>query len=225
MAKDDAALRKRQQIAKANRTMFLWVAGASALVGMAIVVSVFLSQKLFFNQKIIAIKQGTASTLAANIKALPRLQDNIRALDSNQALLDSRASEEDTALQTILDALPATANGSALGSSLQNVLLKYDGVTLESLTVEDGAGTEDVAVSSSATTGNTIPFTFVVSVNSSDTTKLLELLERIERSIRAIDIQNLSMEMSDKSIKMTVQASASYEPAKTIELQTKQEKP
>ena len=224
-AKDDVALRKRQQIAKANRTMFLWVAGASALVGMAVVVSISLSQKLLFNQRVISKKQTAASTLAANIKTFPELKNNIRALDSNQALLDSRAKEQDTALQAVLDALPATVNGTALGSSLQNVLLKQDGVTLESLSVDDGADGATSDTAAVAATGNTIPFTFVVSIDSSDTSKLLELLERLERSIRAIDIQSLSMEMSDKSIKMTVQASASYEPAQTIELQTKTEKP
>lgn len=225
MAKDDITLRKRQQIAKANRTMFLWVAGASVVVGMAAVVSIFLFQKLVFNQEVIGMKQSTANTLTANAKAFPELQNNIRALDSNQALLDSRASEDDTALQVILDALPSTANGTALGSSLQNVLLKYDGVKLESLTVQDGADASATAETSVASTGTTIPFTFVVSTESADTKKLLELLERIERSIRAIDIQNLSMEMGDKNITMTVQAVASYEPAKTIELKTEQKKP
>jgi len=50
MKPNDTALRKRTQISQANRTMFLWIAGASALVGFALVASIFLGQKLLFNE-------------------------------------------------------------------------------------------------------------------------------------------------------------------------------
>ncbi len=215
MAGEDVALRKRQQIAKANRTMFLWVAGVSVVVGIAAVLSIFLFQKLVFNQQIIMAKQTTASVLSKNIQAFPELANNIRALNSNQALLDSRVSEDDTALQSILDALPSTANGSALGASLQSVLLQVEGVSVERLTVdslESIDGAEPV--------GNTIPFTFSVSVNASQSAKLFELLQRLERSIRAIDVEHVSVEMGGNKMTMTVEAVASYEPAKTVELKT-----
>lgn len=223
MASDEMALRKRQQIAKANRLMFLWVAGVSVIVGIAVVFSIFLFQKLVFNQKVIAAKQETASILTKNIETLPQLENNIRALSANQALLDSRAKDEDTALQVILDALPSTANGSALGSSLQSVLLDVDGVSIESLTVdnlaESGMGEE------AAASGSTIPFTFTVSTNSSSTDKLYTLLQRLERSIRAVDVQSVSIEMNSAKISMTVRATASYEPAKSVELEMETKNP
>ena len=44
------AIRKRTQIAMANRAMFLWVAGVSVVFGFALVGSIFLNQMLLFNE-------------------------------------------------------------------------------------------------------------------------------------------------------------------------------
>ena len=75
MATEGTALRKRQQIAKANRMMFLWIAGVSVVVGIALVASIFLAQKAFFNEKVLAEKSKTASTLVKNNKVVGVLQD------------------------------------------------------------------------------------------------------------------------------------------------------
>ena len=60
MAANEVALRKRTQIAKANRTMFIWIAVASALIGTAAVVSIFFFQQLVYNEKVLAEKLNTA---------------------------------------------------------------------------------------------------------------------------------------------------------------------
>lgn len=70
MNPNDVAARKRSQIAKASRTMFLWIAATSALVGVAAVVGLFLGQQLFYNEKVLAEKQKTASTLKQNLSAI-----------------------------------------------------------------------------------------------------------------------------------------------------------
>ena len=228
MPLDDPALRKRQQIAKANRMMFLWVAGVSVVVGIALVLSIFLFQKLLFNEKVLNKKQDTVSTLSDNNKVVGQLKDNARVLNTNQNLLDSRAKEEDTALQAILDALPSEPNSSALGSSLQNVLLPGDGIQVESLTVDPVAGSEstsDTADTSAEADANTISFTFSVSAPSDKIDSLRELLRRLEKSIRAIDVRTMSIEMQGSRITLTASAVAYYEPTKSIELKTEIVKP
>src|SRR6185312_4760963 len=75
MKPNDAAIRKRTQINNANRTMFLWIAGASAIVGAVIVVSIFLAQKLFYNEKVLATKQDTVNTLNHNNSVVKDLED------------------------------------------------------------------------------------------------------------------------------------------------------
>jgi hypothetical protein len=230
MATKEVALRKRQQIAKANRTMFLWVAGVSVIVGFAAVGSIFLVQKLAFNQKVINEKNNTVSVLTKNNAAVAELEENIRLLDTNEGLNSVKANPEDKALQVILEALPADANSLALGSSLQQKLIAgIDGLTLESLNVIPVAGVEvsdDSAVQDASTTTdeNQNQITFNLAV-SGDANALKALLERFERSIRAIDITNLVLEQANGKLTMTIDGRAYYEPARTIELKDKVVKP
>jgi hypothetical protein len=230
MATKEVALRKRQQIAKANRTMFLWVAGVSVIVGFAAVGSIFLVQKLAFNQKVINEKNNTVSILTKNNAAVAELEENIRLLDTNEGLNSAKANPDDKALQVVLEALPADANSLALASSLQDKLVKgVDGLTLESLNVTPVAGIEissDSAVQDASSTveegQNQIAFNLAV---SGDATALKALLERFERSIRAIDITNLVLEQTSGKLTMTIDGYAFYEPARTIELKDKVVKP
>ncbi len=225
MASKDAALRKRTQIAKANRTMFTWVAIISVVVGFALVGSIFLAQKLFFNEKVLSAKENTVAILKANNSNISELEAQVRVLDSNQDLATSKATPTDQALQVILDALPSDANSLALGASLQNKLLVgIDGLTLESLQVDPVVGVESLnptastTVSAATATPSSQPeITFRFSVKGSEAA-LKEALTRLERSIRAIDILTLKIESQGADRLMTVEARAFYQPARTVQL-------
>lgn len=232
MKPNDAAIRKRTQINKANRTMFLWIAAASAIVGAVVVVSIFLAQKLFYNEKVLATKQDTVNTLAHDNSVVSSLQDQIRVLDTNSALASVKANDTDQTIQVILDALPSDANSLALGASLQNKLLAgIQGLTLESIQVDPVVGVETLTggdASAPATTDdttstdNSITFQFVVSGNDA---ALKQVLQNLERSIRTIQVTSLKIEIQAHGPTMTVQGKAFYEPAKTIQLQDKVVKP
>lgn len=230
MKPNDTALRKRTQISKANRMMFIWIAAASALVSFAIVTSVFLGQKLIFNEKVLLEKNKTISTLEKNNKAVPDLQTSVRVLDTNTDLALVKANDADQTIQVILDALPSDANSLALGASLQNKLLAgVPGLTIESLQVDPVQGVETLTdasvVDASAVaigTGNQITFNFSVSGNED---ALRQALNNLERSIRTIDILSLQIENQGNTQIMTVQARAFYEPVKTVSLYDKVIKP
>jgi hypothetical protein len=226
MKPNDVAIRKRTQIAQANRTMFLWIAIASALVGSAIVVSFFLAQKAIFNEKVLIEKQNTVSALDNNNKVAPELEDEIRVLDTNQALISSKANDTDQAIQVILDALPSDGNSLALGASLQNKLLAgITGLTtVQSLRVDPIAGVEALTtdasvVDASEGTGEN-EITFQMSVKGSQDA-IRAVLQNFERSIRLIKITSLQIETQPDGQLMTVQAKAFYEPSKSIELKDK----
>lgn len=236
MPAQDTAIRKRQQIANANRMMFIWVAGVSALVGIAVVASLFLLQKAWFNEKVLGEKSKTASILVQNNKVVGELKDQVRVLNTNEALKSAMAPGESQPVQVVLDALPSDANSSALGSSLQEKFLKDEGLTIESLNVDPVAGVESQtdsnvqdasstnSTSTTATGGeNQIDFRF--SVSTTDPNKLKNLLQKLERSIRAIDIQSLTIETQDTRLVLTATGRAFYEPAKTVELKDKTVKP
>lgn len=234
MAVQDVALRKRQQIANANRMMFTWVAIVSAIVGIALVVSLFLLQKAWFNEKVLAEKSKTASTLVHNNEVIGQLKDEVRVLNTNDALRSSMAPGESEPIQVVLDALPSEANSSALGSSLQEKFLKDPALTIESLNVDPVAGVEsqsdsnvqDASSSDDGTGGeNQITFRFSVSTDVNNASALKSLLQRLERSIRAINITTLGVETQGNKLVLTVDGYAFYEPAKTVELKDKTVKP
>ena len=221
-------IRKRQQIAAANRTMFIWVAAASVIVGAAVVGVVFLAQMAWFNERVLAEKTTTAGTLDKNLKVIDDLKDQVRLMNTNQALSDSRAPGEKEPIQVVLDALPAEANSSALGASLQTKLLNDPAVTIESLRVDPVAGVEsdgesgvEDASESSSTSENAIHFSFTVNVAGNDVNALKTLLQRLERSVRAIDVTALTVEGQGTRVAMSVEGDAFYEPAKTVELKDK----
>jgi hypothetical protein len=229
MAVQETALRKRQQIAKANRMMFMWVAAISVIVGIAAVVSLFLIQKAWFNEKVLAEKVNTASTLIENNQVISDLKDEIRVLNTNEALRSAMVSGETQPVQVVLDALPADANSSALGSSLQEKFLNDSALTIESLNVDPVVGVEsqtdsnvqDASSVVGASGENQIAFRFSVSTGVNDANALKKLLQRLERSIRAIHITMLTVETQSNRLLLSVEGHAFYEPAQTVELKNK----
>lgn len=225
----DSALRKRTQIAKANRAMFLWIAGASALVGFAAVASIFLAQKLFFNEKVLAEKQNTVTILKHNNSVVDEIESQVRVLDTNTALASAKAQDDDQAIQVILDALPSEANSLALGASLQTKLLAgVPNVTIETLQVDPVTGVEalgeDVGFTE-AIEGDASPaitFRFTLNGNQEGFRKVLM---NLERSIRTITISSIRITSGATRDMMTVEARAFYEPAKVLELTDKAVRP
>ena len=215
-------LRKRQQIEKASKNMFIWVAGAAVILGMCVVLATSLFDRITYKQKIIGAKNETVGNLEQNIKVADSLKTQIRILNTNQALLDTPRLEDSEPVSVILDALPSTANSSALGASLQQKLLNVDGVTIESLTVDPIPGVEDVNEESSSgdSTGgeNEITFQFTVTVGSGQVNTLQNMLRKLERSIRTINLTSVTVEEQGSKITLSAEGRAYYQPAVKVEL-------
>jgi len=228
-SKPAAALRKRQQIGRANRTMFIAIAGVSVVVGFSVVLIIFLAQRIWFGQRVIAEKNHTVSVLQKNLDTVDALKDNIRVLNTNEDLQSVQLNPDDPAIQTVLDALPSEANSTAMASSLQTKLLSgVPGVTIESLsvdTVDSTDGAFDDALSSSSMDSNTIGFSFAVSTPATNQDGLRKVLLQIEKSIRPFNITNLSVESQGPRIVMTATGVSYYEPAQTVQLTDKVVKP
>lgn len=222
MATDNkgVAIRKRQQIDSSKKTMFIFVASAAFLAGIALVISIFLIQQIVFHSKIIIEKQSTISRLDKNLKTIDELKKNIRVLDTNTALNSIKSSDESNALQTILDALPDNPNADAFGASLKNKFIDTTtGVTIQSLSVSQaGSGGE----SSESAPANTVSFTMEV---SGPADRLKELLTKFESSIRVIDLKALEIQRNEDKLSLVVRGVAYYEPAQTVQLENKVVKP
>lgn len=210
MVDKQTAVHKRQKIQASNKMMFMWVSGASVVVGFAVVISWFLWQQIDFKMKVVDRKEQTVDVLKANNEAVVNLREDIRVLQTNSALDSARTGADENPVQVVLDALPADDNSLALGASLQkNLLAGISGINLEGLSV-DSAG-------SSRTGDNTIGFS--LTVKSADPNKLKQLLDRFEKSIRVIDVDSIKVDRSTTGYTMTIAAHAYYEPEKIIMLE------
>lgn len=222
MQPKNVAIRKRTQIMKANRTMFIWVAGVSVVFGIALVGIIFLTQMLLFNERVLQQKNQTIATLAANNSNISALESQIRVLDTNEALISSKAKPDDQAIQVILDALPSDANSLALGASLQTKLLNgIPNLVLNSIQVDPVIGVESLSsslvVSASPVSGTQNSITFRFSVTGSDAS-LRQVLQNLESSIRTIDVISLKIESQGSDRVLSVEAQAFYEPARVVQL-------
>jgi hypothetical protein len=231
MDKPTAGLRKRQQIRQANRMMMIWIAGISVVVGVSLVLIIFLAQKILFGEKVIFEKNKTVSVLEKNLTTVDALKGNVRVLNTNESLKATRLNDGGPPLQSVLDALPADANSTALASSLQTKLLTgVPGIVVETINVVPVGGLETTANGTSQTGTNSIgsnqiSFTFSVSADANNYSSLRQVLERLEKSIRPFNITSLSVEAQGSRVIMTATGVSYYNPAQTVELTSKVIKP
>ena len=115
MATPQVGMKKRQVIANSNRTMFIWIALASAIVGVCLVVGYFMVQQIMFRGRVAARAEETVTILRKNNASAKSLIENVRVLGTDSALNSIKARPDDRALQVVLDALPADLNTLALG--------------------------------------------------------------------------------------------------------------
>lgn len=216
---ENTAVRKRQQIESTNKMMFMWVAGAAAIVGVALVLCISLFQRLTFNQRVISEKSQTVSNLQHNNEIVEDLRQNSRVLNTNSALLETPRPQGAEPISVVLDALPSQANSSALGASLQKKLLtgvSIDSLPVESVTEEDTSGT-------SSDSTHEINFSFTVSSDNANDIK--RVLRNLELSIRTIDVKSLTIEKRTGGYSLSVKGVAYYSPEVKVELKEKKVRP
>lgn len=245
MAKKDFAIRKRQMIAKAHRTMFAIVAMSAAFAGICLVLSWFLTRKMIFNQRIISKQNQAIQGLEKNFKNIKLIDEKVKVLKTNEDLLSVKSYQDEAALQVILDALPDRANTPALGESLRRSILNVPDVEIEQLSLsktEDETGSEFSGQSSIAYNKeyddikSGTPLYFRVKV-AGTTLGLNQVLKNIEKSIRPFFVDRVEMQSSAKDTDdrgrkipeeqqrhwLTLSARSFYSPGVTPEIKTKTE--
>ncbi len=215
-------LKKRQQIASANKMIFIWVIIASVAVSFCGVTMQFLIRQAIFNQKIISAKAETQSTLARNLDNVAKLKENVDALQADTQLAKVKANPSDTNLKVVLDALPTSDDRTALGASLQQVILPKSGVNTSDITTVSQADTTAVDTFGSTSEVPTANFSFAA---TGDYTRIKTMLADLERTIRPINIQKLSLQSVDNQVKATVDGTSYYLPEQTVQLGKKSLKP
>lgn len=223
-------VRKRQQIQAANRAMLIWVGVAAAVVTICLVLGYNFVQRISYNGKVIAAKNETNGILKQNKENIQLLKNNVNKLQANQSLLALRADPNDTAFQVIIDALPTVDDRTALAASLQDRILAQSNVRIEQVSVTDIAASSPVITTPDgestlinvAPSYQTINFSFVI---SGDYSSIASAIRDVERTIRPIVIDSMTIEGTANSLKATVNATTYFVPGVVYTLGSREVQP
>lgn len=195
-------------IKKARRTMMIAVIAASIVVGIGFVGIRRLMSENIFVGRVIAEKGKTLDNIKKSQANLPTLENKIKILATDENLASARFDSKEAILRVVPDSLPSVYNEASLGTSLSERILKSgieNEVTIESVRTGNSAS---VSTTAPATVDGlkTASFTFTVSGNASMVTRVLE---NLERSIRFLDVSQISITYSG-NVQMNVRGVAYY---------------
>lgn len=220
-------VKKRQQIEDTRKQVFLWAALASAVVVTCLSIGNNLIKRISYQQKVNGELSKAAKTLQTDVNNIDKLIGEVNALKTNQLLNQGNLKSEDsTVLQVVIDALPTEDDTIALKTSLQDKILQADGARIDQISIDDSkSGLATGSSSSSSTQGfpqaNTTVFKVSV-IGTYDTTK--KVLEQLERTIRPIIINKMTIEGSDSRMTLSFEAQTYYSPSVNFELGSKEVK-
>lgn len=207
-------VKKRQQIAGTRKEVLMWVAIASAVVVICLVVGMNIFQRIQYQMKVNTEISKTAKTMEANVKAIDGLIKNVNDLRANRLLTAPGLKADDsTVFQVVIDALPTENDSVSLSSSLQNKILNRSGVTIEQISV-DGESSSSSNDDDEVTTSNVEfpvaqPINFRISIVGTYES-IKQTLTDIERTIRPIIINSLEISGTDDRLTATIQATTYY---------------
>ena len=209
-------VRKRQQIANANKQMLIWVALAAVVISVCAVLALNFVQRIIYQAKVNGKIGDTAKVLSSNVAVIDNLMAEVNKLNTNKNLnLPNLRTADSTAFQVVLDALPTEDDRTALGASLQLKVLAPSGVSIDQLAVTGTGGGAPVATDqTTASTGNkptAQPITFNI-VISGDYNVIQQTIRDIERTIRPFVINSINLQGTDTRLQATIAATTFYVP-------------
>lgn len=232
----EVAFLKRNAINKANQTMFLVVAGAALITGASVVGMIYLFRIYSFNIKVLTEQDKSISTITQNIENINDLKERLGSLETNESLNEKnlKSNADDGGLRVIADALPDSENASGLGSALQKRIFS-DGVTLDAFNIEssDSNSLSTSASTSVSSESSNIPegvkdIQFTASISASFPNEgspediknkeaaaynnIVNTLQKMEKSIRAINVTSFKFERSINKFTLTLSAKSYYYP-------------
>ena len=218
---------KRLQIDKANATVTIVVALASFLTISSIMMTRSLLIQRAYQARVITQKDAAADQLEANIQAVDKLEEAYEEFTAQEPNViggtkniqdDPNANNErngDNAKIT-LDALPSKYDFPAVTTSLEKLLVQRN------FKINSIAGTDKELEQKEANNNEpspvAMPFNFVV---ASSYDPIADLLKVLEKSIRPIQVQQLTIKAKDNTVELDLNAKTYYLPEKTLNITKK----
>lgn len=215
-------LKKRQQITDTRKQVFVMVAAAAAAVVVCAMVGYNLFQRIQYQNKVNSELEKTAKTMDSNVKNVDTLISNINALKTDTNLtLSNLKSDDRSVFNVIIDALPTEDDSVALSSSLQHKILSRSGASIEQISVDSTSSSSTATTTTTTSGSSSFPtaqaISFRVSFSGSYAT-VVSTLEDIEKTIRPISINSMTIEGSDDDLTVSINATTYYSSSVSFSL-------
>lgn len=206
---------KRLQISKANLYIVTIVSIACFISIFALTASKTLLSQRSYQAKVIDQKVKAKKQLQANLSARDTLVSQYKSFvgtDSNiigGSTVGNSDRDGDNA-KIVLDALPSKYDYPALATSLEKLM------TSSGLTITNIGGTDDELNQSGASGTSTpveVPFTISFDGKPQNTKDFLSVLQR---SIRPIQVQQITITGNDTKLSTNIVAKTYYQPEKVL---------
>lgn len=193
---------KREQLKKSGSTVFIAVAVSAVIVMFSLISIRFLWDKKNYNDRVISAKTKARNDIETNLENLEKLTEQFAQLDTSATTNSS----------TILHALPPVYDYASLTTSL-NSLAVSSGVKFNGSSGQDSSA--DAVISSPVSKPVEIPITVQVT-GSYEAIK--KFVGNLERSIRPIQVTNVSFSGTNDNIQAQIQATTYYQPARSFDV-------
>ncbi len=213
---------KRLAIVKTNGKMVSMISVASFVTIFSLMAAKSVFSQISYQSRVIAADQQTNRQLSSDISSANKLVSSYKSFVSQPTNVIGGNSQTtggnngDNA-KIILDALPSQYDFPALATSLENIL--------NSVNVQgDISGTDQQLTqqtNQSSTSPQAVAMPFNVDTKSISYSSAQQLIDRLESSIRPIQIDSLQMTGGSNNMTVSISAHTYYQPAKKISITTK----
>lgn len=209
---------KHLQIDKNQSAMMGVIVAAVVIVVFSLFATKSMIVKGLYQKRALHARNEVAATLKANVASAQTLFNQYKIFAEQNPNILGGTTTGNTNLDgpnavIVLDALPSKYDAPALATSVEKVLTGRN-VTINSLTV-----TDDPNSNSDSAQAQPKPKSVVFSFEgTTDFAGATQLLQDFERSIRPFDLNTLEISGSDNKLKLTVDMTTYFQPAKSLDL-------
>ncbi|MBX4197093.1 hypothetical protein KW801_00870 [Candidatus Saccharibacteria bacterium] len=214
---------KHLQIDKSQSTMLAVIVAATVIVVFGLFATKAMIVKGAYQRRALHARRDVADRLKTNYDSAKTLFTQYKVFaDQNPNVIGGSITGttnlDGNNPRIVLDALPSSYDAPALASSIEKVLTDQS-ITINSLKVTD----DPTANSDQAQTNpqsKAVIFSFEGTTSFAGGTKLLQ---DFERSIRPFDLNSLEISGTDTKLKLVVDMTTYYQPAKSLDLKATKE--
>jgi hypothetical protein len=214
---------KRLAISKANAQMVAIVGVAAFLTIFSLVAAKAVFSQTRYQARVTSAKEKAHKQLLDNIDAYGKLADSYDEFDGQKINIiggkqDGKKDNDGPNSKIVLDALPPAYDFPALAASIEKILTE-NGLKVSSIT-----GTDNVIEqqdNTSSPTPQPVEMDFAFTVNNASYKSIGKLLDRLQQSIRPIQVDNMDLSGAADDMTLNVNAHTYYQPAKDVSITKK----